>query len=93
MKFAYLAGAAVRQLSSNHDTDNMYTPTCTACNTARNPACRANPCGTWGLSSRYAEQTGFCEVFMDFPASNTPQTGSISCLIARESRPGFPVLE
>lgn len=81
-----------RNPSSNHDTDNMYSPTCTACST-RNPACRANSCDAWGLSSRWAEQTAFWEVFMDFPASNTPQTGSISCFIARESQAGFQVLE
>ena len=42
-----------------------------------------------GPSRRHADKAGFCSFFMNIPVSNTLQTDSIYCFIARDGHPGF----
>lgn len=62
-RFAYLTGTPVRQLSGNHDTDSMYTPTCTSCNLSRNTAYRANSYDTWGTQQKVCRTDRFLWFF------------------------------
>lgn len=82
-RFAYLTGTPVRQLSDNHDTDNMRTPTCTACNMSRHTAYSANACDMRGTRQKVLCADRFLCFLQTFQPL-TPQTGGICCFIVRE---------